>query len=111
MQTFSIRDLRDRSGDLSREAEEGRLAVVTRHGQPLFLSVPFTDELLQTGIHVALAVSLFRTRDLTIGKSAKLAGMSLVQFAEHVSRLGLAVVDYARDELGDELDTLTRSAH
>ncbi len=46
MQTFSIRDLRDRSGELTREAEAGRLSLVTRHGQPLFVSVPFTGQML-----------------------------------------------------------------
>ncbi|MBP0622888.1 hypothetical protein [Cupriavidus consociatus] len=30
MQTFTIRELRERSDDLSREAEDGRLALVTR---------------------------------------------------------------------------------
>lgn len=50
MQTFSIRDLRERSGELSREAEAGRLALVTRHGQPLFVSVPFTDQVLGAGV-------------------------------------------------------------
>ncbi len=106
MQTFSIRDLRDRSGDLSREAEEGRLSVVTRHGQPLFVSVPFTDDLLQAGIHVALAVGLFKNHDLSLGKAAKLAGMSLARFTEHVSGLGIAVADYAAAELDAELGVL-----
>ena len=62
MQTFTIRELRERSGDLSREAEEGRLALVTRHGKPLFVSVPFTDNLLQMGVHTALAVSSIQER-------------------------------------------------
>ncbi len=103
MHTFTIRELRERSGDLSREAEEGRLALVTRRGHPLFVSVPFTDDLLQLGVHTALAVRLFERGDLTPARAAKLARMSLAQFLEHLSAQGIAVVDYEATELEQEL--------
>lgn len=103
MQTFTIRELRERSGDLSREAEEGRLALVTRHGQPLFVSVPFTDDLLQAGVHTVLAVSLFKAGEITSARAAKLARMSLPQFLTHLSDQGIPVVDYSPAELEQEL--------
>lgn len=103
MHAFTIRELRERSGDLSREAEEGRLALVTRHGQPLFISVPFTDDLLQMGVHTVLAVSLFKSGEITSARAAKLARMSLPQFLEHLSAQGIAVVDYEPAELSQEL--------
>ena len=103
MHSFTIQELRERSGDLSREAEEGRLSVVTRHGQPLFVSVPFTDDLLQMGVHTALSVSLFKSGDITSARAAKLARMSLPQFLEHLSVQGIAVVDYSPTELAQEL--------
>jgi predicted HTH domain antitoxin len=103
MQTFTIRELRERSGDLSREAEAGRLALVTRHGRPLFVSVPFTDELLQAGVHTALAVSLFKNGDVTSARAAKLARMSLVDFLAYLSAQGIPVVDYDPAELEQEL--------
>lgn len=106
MQTFTVRELRERSGELSREAEEGRLALVTRHGQPLFVSVPFTQELLEAGVHVALAVSLFKDGKLTSARAARLARMSLEAFLAHVSAQGIPVVDYDPAELDDELATL-----
>lgn len=105
MQTFTIRELRERSGDLSREAEEGRLSIVTRHGQPLFVSVPFTDELLRAGVHTALAVSLFKAGEMTSARAAKLARMSLPQFLEHLSDQGIPVVDYNPTELEQELSS------
>jgi predicted HTH domain antitoxin len=103
MQTFTIRELRERSGELSREAEEGRLALVTRHGRPLFVSVPFSDEMLKVGVHTALAVCLFKNGDLTPVRAAKLAQMSLQQFLAHVSDQGIAVVDHDPVELEQEL--------
>ncbi|MDR1424470.1 MAG: type II toxin-antitoxin system prevent-host-death family antitoxin [Azoarcus sp.] len=103
MQTFSIRELRERSGELSREAEAGHLALVTRHGEPLFVSVPFTEELLQMGVHVALAVDLFKSGGLTSARAAKLARMSLPQFLAYLSDQGIPVVDYDPAELEHEL--------
>jgi predicted HTH domain antitoxin len=103
VQTFSIRELRERSGDLSHEAEEGRLSLVTRHGHPLFVSVPFTDELIAAGVHAALAVSLFKSGEMTSARAAKLARMSLPQFLAHLSAQGVAVVDYDPVELEQEL--------
>ena len=103
MQTFSIRELRERSGELSREAEEGRIALVTRHGQPLFVSVPFTEDLLQYGIHKAVAVNLYKNGELSAARAARLAQMSLQEFLVHVSDLGIPVVDFSPDELSQEL--------
>ncbi|MFT4269217.1 MAG: UPF0175 family protein [Xenophilus sp.] len=103
MHTFTIRELRERSGDLSREAEEGRLALVTRHGQPLFVSVPFTEDLLEAGVHTALAVNLFKGGEMTSARAAKLARMSLPQFLAHLSAQGIPVVDHDPAELEQEL--------
>jgi predicted HTH domain antitoxin len=106
MQTFSIRDLRDRSGELSREAEAGRLSLVTRHGQPLFVSVPFTEDVVASGVHTALAVSLFKSGDLSLGLAAKLARIPYADFIEYLGELKIPVVNYDAAELDNELKLL-----
>ena len=103
MQTFSIRDLRERSGELSREAEAGHISLITRRGQPLFMAVPMSESLLDQGARVSLAEHLFKEGILSLGKAAKTAGMPYVLFCEHLSRLGIPVVDYSPDELEEEL--------
>ena len=103
MQTFSIRDLRERSGELTREAEAGHLSLITKRGQPVMVAVPFSDTLLDKGARVALAEHLFKDGVLSLSKAAKLAGMPYVLFSEHLSRIGIPVVDYSPDELEDEL--------
>jgi predicted HTH domain antitoxin len=106
MQTFSIRDLRDRSGELTHEAEEGRMSLVTKHGQPLFVTLPFTEDLLQHGVRKSLAMTLLRAGDISIGKAAEIAGMSYMDFLPLVKALGMYVVDYDPAELADELKLL-----
>jgi prevent-host-death family protein len=56
MESFTIRDLRERTGELVRNAEQGKLAVVAKHGHPLFVAVPLDEEMLRSGVHVALAI-------------------------------------------------------
>jgi len=103
MQTFSIRDLRERSGELSREAEAGRLSLITKRGAPILVALPFTDAVLGKGVQVAMAEYLFKEGILSLGKAAKVAGMSYVLFIEHLSREGIPVVDYPPEDLEDEL--------
>lgn len=103
MRTFSIEELRERPGELGTEALEGRLSLVTQNGLPLFVSVPFTKALLQAGVHTALAVHLFKSGDLTLGRASKLAGMTLPQFLECVSARDIALVTHDPSELEREL--------
>ena len=46
LDVFSVRDLRNRSGDLLRDAEAGRISLITKHGRPVILAVPFDERLL-----------------------------------------------------------------
>jgi predicted HTH domain antitoxin len=108
MQTFSIRDLRDRSGELTREAEEGRLSLVTKHGQPLFVTLPFTDLVMEHGVRFGLALQLYKHHDVSLGKAAQIAQMPYADFLFRVGRLGIPIVDYSVEEFKQELATLEK---
>lgn len=49
MDTFTVSDLRERTGELIRDAEAGKLSIVTKHGQPVFVAVPFDEVLVREG--------------------------------------------------------------
>jgi prevent-host-death family protein len=106
MQTFTIRDLRDRTGDLVRDAEAGKLSIVTKHGQPVFLAVPFDEALVQEGLRVSLAVKLFDDEVISVRQGAKMAGMTLSEFMTECSARNVPVVRYSPGELEQELATL-----
>ena len=103
MRSFDIHELHGRSGDFVRAVGEGRLSLITRHGQPLFVSVPFTEALLQAGVHTTLALGLFRQGDISSGRAARLAGMTRPEFLDYASSMGVPVVDYDPAELDEEL--------
>jgi len=101
---FSVRDLRQRSGDLLRDAEEGRLAVITKYGRPAILAVPFGERLLELGLARSLALQLFEGGQLTLARSAKLAGLSLEEFVALLGLAGVDAVDYPPEELEAEAE-------
>jgi prevent-host-death family protein len=103
MDAFTVRDLRERTGELIRGAEDGKLSVVTKHGKPVFVAVPLDDRVLDAGLRVALAVKLFDEEVLSLGKAARFAEMSIETFLEHLGKQGVAVVRYSAEELDTEV--------
>lgn len=103
--SFSVRDLRQRSAELLRNAEDGRIAIVTKHGRPTILAIPFDDRLLDVGVHRALALQLFEQRHLTLAQAAKVADLGVEDFMDLLGQAGVAAVDYEPSELDDERRT------
>jgi prevent-host-death family protein len=106
MDTFSVRDLRERSGDLVRQAEQGRLSIVAKHGHPLFVAVPLDEHLLEAGVAVALACRLYAEKAVSLGKAAKLAGLPLEAFIARLGAMGIPSVDHPAEELEGDLAAL-----
>ena len=106
MQTFSIRDLRERSGELVREAEGGHLSVVAKHGHPLFVALPLDEAALDQGVGVALAGRLFADKALSLSKAAHFSGLGLPAFIEALGAMGIPAVDHSPKDLDRELDLL-----
>ena len=90
MHTFNIRDLRQRTGQLVREAESGELSLVMKYGRPVFVAVPMNRRLLEHGVHEALAV--------------KLADLPVERFLQALAAADVDVVDYSAEELDQELE-------
>jgi len=106
METFSIRDLRERTGDLVRTAESGRLSIVAKHGHPLFVAVPLDEYVLSQGIGVALACRMFADQVLSLGKAARMANLPVEMFIERLGEMGIPALDYSAEELDRELTVL-----
>ena len=100
---FSARDLRVNSSTLVREAEAGRVSIITKRGKPAVLALPFGSRLLEVGLDKDLALSLFERRLITMAKAAKLAGVTQDAFMDLIAESGLVAVDYPAEELAEEL--------
>ena len=103
MEAFAVRDLREHTGELVRNAEKGEYSVVSKHGKPLFVAMPFSDALLRAGVNVALADKLVLKAELSVAAGAKLAGLPYARYLQHLGALGYSMLDELTDidaELG-----------
>ena len=103
---FTVRDLRQRTGDLIRDAESGRLALITKHGRPTFVAVPFDERLLKHGVNKTLALHLFQSGQVTLSQAAKIAALSIESFLDLLGGFNIPAVDYPAEDLEAELENL-----
>ena len=103
MLTFTVRDLRKHTGDLIRGAENGELSIVTKHGTPVFVAVPFDETLLREGVSVALAIKLFDQESISLSRAARLAGLPVSVMVDLLGRHGVAAIRTTDGELECEL--------
>jgi prevent-host-death family protein len=103
METFTVRDLRERTGELIRGAEAGKLSVITKHGTPVFVAVPFDETLLREGVAVALAIRLFDEEHISLSRAARMAGCSVSEMIDLLGKHGISVIRTTPEELEQEL--------
>jgi prevent-host-death family protein len=101
---FTIRDLRARTGDLVRDAEEGRISLITKHGRPVILAIPFDERLLHAGVNQAVALRLYGDGEVTTAQAAKLARLSVDEFLDLADAAGIPAVDYPAGDLDGEAE-------
>lgn len=58
---------------------------------------------LESGMRRSLAVQYYKNKRLSLGKSAKLAGMNRIDFMDHLAAEGCVVFDYDESTLKEEL--------
>ena len=106
MQQFTVRDLREYTGALIRGAEQGELAMVTKHGRPVFIAVPFDETMIRWGLNTAMAIYLFQQKQVSLGQAAKISADPMEVFLERLGVLGINAVDYSPKEIKQELEYL-----
>ncbi|MDP8034577.1 UPF0175 family protein [Pasteurella atlantica] len=106
MKTVGIRSLRENPSILNQCASLGEYVLLTNRNQPMSLSIPFTQGLLDNGVHISMAVSLFEQGQITLTKAAKIAKMSVQDFLLCLNDCGVTVVEQSQEELQNDLKTL-----
>jgi antitoxin (DNA-binding transcriptional repressor) of toxin-antitoxin stability system len=93
MKAVNVRQLKNNPSEALREARKQPVVVVNRD-QPEALLVHLDDQTLlaEPGVRRALATALYRDESLSLGQAARFAGVSIAEFMQHVSRLGIPIV-------------------
>ena len=107
MKAVNVRQLKNNPSDALRMARKHPVVVMNRD-QPEALLVHLDDEKLlkEPGVRLALATALYKAESLSLGKGARLAGMALGAFMQHLSRHGIPVVRGNLQSVREEARTL-----
>ena len=73
------------------------------YGPDLLLSMGQEPKDLERELRLLLAIKLFETCRLSLGKASEMAGVPKVQFLDELGRLGIPVINLAEDQIEDEL--------
>ncbi len=103
LDVYTVRELREKTGAFLRDAERGDLSVVTRHGRPMLLAVPFDEALVGRGAKVAVALHLLEHGAVSLAQAAKIAGQPLEAFLSTLRDAGLPAVDHPAEDLDREM--------
>ena len=103
MGSISVEQLIRSPAKLIEGAENGQLAIVTKDGRPLFLAVPYDERLANEGVHVAVAIHLYESETVSLGRAARIAGFSVREFIDRLGALKIPVIRYSPEELEREL--------
>jgi predicted HTH domain antitoxin len=106
MRTVGIRDLKDNPTRALRAAREQPVLITNRDDpEALLLSLRGLAE-HEPDVRLTLATTLFDQAGMSLGRAARLAGMSIEAFINHLGSRGIAVFRQSRDDLAGDLRAL-----
>ena len=100
MHTTNVRELKKNPSLALRLAKEGPVLIL-KGNEPDALLLHLDKSLTETesGMRPALAASLYNGGGASLGKAAKISGLSLSEFVDHLGSLGIEIV--RQDETTD----------
>jgi predicted HTH domain antitoxin len=107
MKTVNVSGLKNNPSEALRMAHDDLVLVMNRNEpDALMIGLKSSKIIGMPGVRKALATALFKDGDLSLARSAKLAGTPLADFIAHVSRLGIPVINQTAEEVQQDMDTL-----
>lgn len=85
------------------EAQGGEIAVVTQHGEPVFMAVPMGAGLNTRKIRLEIAISLFDREQISVGVASRIAGLSISEMIDELGARQIPVARYSEEEFAQEM--------
>ena len=109
MNSIAIRELRNSPSNLTRSLEKDEYVFITKHGKPIGVAVPLSNDNLRFGLTRATALQAWKQGDLSLGKMAELLETSKSELRETLSDMNLPVINQDVDEAKEEAQKLLAS--
>lgn len=106
MKTVNVRELKNNPSEALRMAKKDVVVVMNRDKPDALLLHLDEKKMTLPGVKMALATALFRDGNLPVGRAARVADMSTVEFIQHLSRHGIPVVTGGAPDLRADVAAL-----
>lgn len=103
MQTLTVDDFTRQPQRLLDATRRGEVAVVTKGGRSVLLTVPLERGMPIQDTLIELAAQLYDRERITLERAARIAGLSYSQTIDEFGRRGIATLRQTPDELAREL--------
>lgn len=97
LHTYTARELRKNTF-----LNDNSLSIITAHGVPVKVAIPFDERMLKEGLTRAFALHLVENHLITPAKAAKMVNLSLASFLELMAQYKIPAADYSKEELKNE---------
>ncbi|HIO92605.1 MAG TPA: type II toxin-antitoxin system prevent-host-death family antitoxin [Leucothrix mucor] len=106
MQSIAIRELRNNPSHLTQSLERDEYVFITKHGKPIGVAVPLSNDNLRFGLTRATALQAWKQGELSLGKMAELLQIDKVELRAILSAMHLPMLDESVDEAIAEAQSL-----
>ena len=103
MHTLTAAELTESPHKLLDDAHRAQVTIVTADGQAVLMSVPLQNGVPLRSALVDLAATLFDQDQISLGRAARIAGLSYSEMINELGRRQIDVVRYSTAELDREL--------
>ena len=103
MLTLTDDELQREPARLLDDAHRGQITIVTAGGQAVLMSVPLEDGVPLRSALLDLAATLYDQDQVSLGRAARIAGLSYSERIDELGRRNIDVVRYSTEELEREL--------
>ena len=110
MQTVAIRDLKNNPSNMTKYLENNESVFITKHSQPIGITLPLNDDTLSVGIKNLVAIEQYKNGLISLGKMAEFLEISKQEAMSLVNRLGIDWLDYDEAELNTQLNVAKKYA-
>ena len=94
MQVIGIKERQTKPGKLSTAFQANDYLLMTKHGLPLGLALPFAEGVMEQGLLPWFAIKGFQSGDLSLGQLSKALGKNQHETIKLLDLLGVPVADY-----------------
>jgi predicted HTH domain antitoxin len=108
MHSVAIRDLKNNPTNMTKHLENGNSVFVTKHGKPLGITIPFSEEMLSMGMLKAVALEQYKQGLISLGKMAELMGIKKQEAIKLLNDLNIDWIDYSKEEIAAQLRVLEK---